>query len=91
MRFREQWAIRDGGQNPGLTTGNLNTVLSDNKIISCYLPRCFLSLYEPIWKGFEFDQRRSTLLVSNAFACLVHHKLDTQVSSHVSNIVIVFY
>ena len=74
VRFREQRAICDGGQNPGLTTGNLNTVVSDNKIISCYLPRCFLSPYESIWKGFESDQRRLTLLVSIAFACLAHHK-----------------
>ena len=30
----------------------------------------FLCLYESFWKGFESDQRRLTLLLSNAFACL---------------------
>ena len=44
-----------------------------------YLP-LFLCLYESFWKGFEFDQRRLTMLainagyLSNAFACLARCK-----------------
>ena len=50
-----------------------------------YLP-LFLCLYESFWKGFEFDQRRLTLLVW----CVLNIK-DSQVSSHVFSTCIVNY
>ena len=47
-----------------------------------YLP-LFLCLYESFWKGFEYHQRRLTLLRTRLLVWVVVIK----VSSHVSNIV----
>ena len=54
-----------------------------------YLP-LFLCLYESFWKGFEFDQRRLTLLVIKCVLLVwrIVNIKDAQVSSHVFSIVL---
>ena len=49
-----------------------------------YLP-VFLCLYESFWKGFESDQRRLTLLISNGCLSGASYKIGREVTSQVSS------